>query len=100
MILFKLLKSQLNESRVKCELLEQSLRVLAQENHDMETKKLHHDKHASGHASQVQDVDFPDVNNVKRSSADDETEAQWYTGNKESSENESEEFFDIGNLRD
>jgi hypothetical protein len=34
-----LLKSQASESRLKCELLEQSLRVLAQENLDLEVKK-------------------------------------------------------------
>ena len=37
----KLIKSQLNETRLKCELLEQSLRVIAQENHDLEVKKMH-----------------------------------------------------------
>jgi hypothetical protein len=36
----KLLKTQLAESRSKCELLEQSLRVIAQENHDLEVKTL------------------------------------------------------------
>jgi hypothetical protein len=34
------LKTQLAESRSKCELLEQSLRVIAQENHDLECKTL------------------------------------------------------------
>ncbi len=30
----------MTESRLKCDLLEQSLRVLAQENHDLEVSKL------------------------------------------------------------
>lgn len=34
------MKTQLAESRSKCELLEQSLRVIAQENHDLEVKTL------------------------------------------------------------
>ena len=34
------MKTQLVESRLKCDLLEQSLRVIAQENHDLEAGKL------------------------------------------------------------
>ena len=34
------MKTQLAESRSKCDLLEQSLRVIAQENHDLEVKTL------------------------------------------------------------
>ena len=79
-------------------MLEQSLRVLAQENHDWETKKLHHDKHASGHTSHPQNVEFPNAENENNLSVEDKMASQWYQGGKDSSDNESEEFFDIGNL--
>ena len=83
----------MNESRVKCELLEQSLRVLAQENHDMETKTLHHDKHTSGHTSHHnEEMTNAEVHNL---SIEEKMVTQRYKG-KDGSDDESEEFFDIG----
>ena len=87
-----MLKSQLIDTRAKCELLEQSLRVLAQENLELESKKLRH------HLNNTSSV--PSPSSAKTASMEDEigTEA----GNPscsivESDNSEFEEFFDIGN---
>jgi len=90
-----LLKSQLIESRLKCELLEQSLRVLAQENHDMESNKLHQDnvklttqlaKASTEEEEEEDEEDIPNEEDTVNQSAQ--------------SSDESEEFFDIDPISD
>ncbi len=76
----------MNDSRVKCELLEQSLRVLAQENLDMEAKKLHQDKHKSNN------IDAEPESSELR----DSTEEDIVGPSRESDDDSEEEFFDIG----
>lgn len=86
-----LLKSQLNETRVKCELLEQSLRVLAQENHDMESKKLHRKAGTSNGTSQNNfDLQISETRDIS-------TEEEIVNDGlmNDDSDDESEEFFDI-----
>lgn len=84
-----MLKSQLIDTRAKCELLEQSLRVLAQENLELESKKLRNHPNTSS---------APSPTSAKTSMEDEVgTEA----GNQncsivESDNSEFEEFFDIG----
>ena len=93
------MKSQLNDTRLKCELLEQSLRVLAQENHDMEAKKLHQEKHktsASANTSHQNNIDLP-----SSGARDVSTEEEIIGHNadmNDDSDGESEEFFDIGKI--
>lgn len=70
------MKSQLNDTRIRCELLEQSLRVLAQENLDIEVKPQSSDVGTEGRDSTEEDIIEP---------VDDDD-----------SDDGSEEFFDIG----
>ena len=88
----QLLKSQLAETRLKCELLEQSLRVLAQENHDLEVKKLHDPNYRSVRASRNAS---PSPASAKLSTEDEiGNDAGLEVSISES--NDLEEFFDIG----
>lgn len=79
-----MLKSQLIEAKHKSELLEQSLRVIAQENHDLESKKLHDDSKTSRNVS-------PSPASAKMSTEDE-------LGNEAGNDmiSDDEEFFDIG----
>jgi hypothetical protein len=80
----KLLKHQLTESRLKCDLLEQSLRVLAQENHDMEVNKLKLPINDERGHSNINDQQRAINSNINNLNEDD---------------NDSyEEFFDIRNF--
>jgi len=65
----------------------------------METKKLHHDKHASGYTSYSQNLESTNSQNENSLPVEEKITSQWYQIGKESSDNESEEFFDIGNLK-
>ena len=117
---FQLLKSQLAETKHKAELLEQSLRVIAQENHDLETKKItkssistnvnnntnsnttttsnntiHSNVNASSACSSKNlRNDSPSLESAKNSTED---ESALNEANNDS-DNEYEEFFDIGKL--
>ncbi len=68
-------------------MLEQSLRVIAQENHDLESKKLH-EKSIGGKNG------FKTSRNVSPSPAKISTEDE--LPNETASDDELEEFFDIG----
>ena len=85
MFVFKLIKSQLAENRQKCELLEQSLRVLAQENLDLEGKNLQETSSKSLKTSRS--VSPSPVSAQIQSPREDDEEAYL---------SDSEEFFDIG----
>ena len=96
-----MLKSQLVESRLKCELLEQSLRVLAQENHDMESNKLHQDNAKLGMSSHATvRANTTSLLAAKASTEEeeeeDEEEIPESVNQSAQSSDESEEFFDIG----
>lgn len=60
------------------------MRVLAQENHDMETKELHLQEHTSNQIDNIPSFELK---------AEEKVVKQWYTSPDDS---ESEEFFDIG----
>jgi hypothetical protein len=113
LLIFKqLLRSQLNESRVKNELLEQALRVIAQENLDLELKKIRDGKQTSSGGANGSGVINPTdgglshQNNHGRSSS--RTVSPSPQSNKTSTEDDAldelesgsefDEFFDIGNL--
>lgn len=85
----QLLKSQLAETRSKCELLEQSLRVIAQENLELETNKIKHPRNTKS----------PSPMSAKESMEDDLTNEAGPSSRVDSDNNsEFEEFFDIGKI--
>lgn len=90
-LLIQFLKAQLAESRSKCELLEQSLRVIAQENLDLEAKKLRSNVKPSRAAS-------PSKASAKMSTEDEIANDAGLNSSilGEDEDQLEEEFFDIG----
>lgn len=87
----QLLRSQLNESRVKNELLEQALRVIAQENLDLELKKIREGKATRSSSQNVSPLPMS-----HKASTEEEEEALDEVENESCINSDLDEFFDIG----
>jgi hypothetical protein len=95
-IIIKLLRAQLNESRVKNELLEQALRVIAQENLELELKKIREGKTSSGGEYVTAGQGVRAALSTSRNASPSPQSNKNSTEDDLDNDSDLDEFFDIG----